>query len=198
MCSSDLEHWKAVEQWLGQLEDILIRSRVRVRRGGNYDQWDLQTNCGLFSAARGLLTIEEHGGGKQMLKFKYWAKYSTGGIVVSLLFAGFSFLALVKAQFGVFILLGTIAAVLTGKLIMDTARSLFEIHHAFMILSGKVRFPDDQDEEDTDRRGKEDKPAYRVRTFRGDREKTEHPVKVKALYARKYISSMGMVSQGVY
>ena len=192
------EQWKAVEQWLGQLEDILIRSRVRVRRGGNYDQWDLQTNCGLFSAARGLLTIEEHGGGKQMLKFKYWAKYSTGGIVVSLLFAGFSFLALVKAQFGVFILLGTIAAVLIGKLIMDTARSLFEIHNAFMILSGKVRFPDDQDEEDTDRQGKEEKPAYRVRTFRGDREKTEHPVKVKALYARKYISSMGMVSQGVH
>ena len=62
--------WKSAEQWLEDIENNLLQSRVRVRRGGQYDQWDLHVTCGFFASAKGLLTIEEHGSNKQLLRFK--------------------------------------------------------------------------------------------------------------------------------
>ncbi|MGL6269211.1 MAG: hypothetical protein ACRC2O_14865, partial [Chitinophagaceae bacterium] len=129
------EKWKPAEEWLSQIEDSLIRSRSRVKRGGHFDQWDLQTDCGVFSAARGMLTIEEHGGCKQMLKFRCWPKYSHSGIILIVLFAGLAFSAALDQAYFITVFLGSISLMLILKYLTDTAKGLCEIQRAFMLLS---------------------------------------------------------------
>lgn len=58
------------KNWLGNIEKKLIGLRSRIKRGGNFDNWDVQVNNGLFAKGRGVSTIEEHGGGKQYLRLK--------------------------------------------------------------------------------------------------------------------------------
>src|SRR5262249_20937702 len=41
-----------------------------VGRGGALDSWDLKVRGGLFGAAKGMLAVEEHGAGKQLLRIR--------------------------------------------------------------------------------------------------------------------------------
>jgi GT2 family glycosyltransferase len=70
------ETWQAPEEWLGEIEQRLIDSGVVVRRGGNFDGWDIEVRAGLFGSARLLHAIEEHGGGKQLARFRVWPRWS--------------------------------------------------------------------------------------------------------------------------
>jgi hypothetical protein len=66
------ETWQSGEQRLETLERALRERSIPVRRGGDYDRWDLELRGGLFGAARLRMTIEEHGSGKQMARFRVW------------------------------------------------------------------------------------------------------------------------------
>jgi hypothetical protein len=70
------ETWKSPEGWLGEIEQRLIESEAVVRRGGNFDRWDLEVRGGLFGSARLLHATEEHGGGKQLVRFRIWPCWS--------------------------------------------------------------------------------------------------------------------------
>jgi len=50
-----------------------------VSRGGGFDRWDLQIRSGLFGEVRLLMAIEEHGEGKQLIRFRSWPWCSSGG-----------------------------------------------------------------------------------------------------------------------
>ena len=76
------EAWKSNETWLEEIEQNIIKLKARVKRGGNFDTWDIKTRNGLFSTAKGILTVEEHGANKQYVKFKYWADYSISGLLL--------------------------------------------------------------------------------------------------------------------
>ena len=70
------------EQWLGHserlefLEQRLQAQRVIVHRGGDYDRWDLHIKTGLFGGTRARMAIEEHGGGKQLVRCRVWPQFS--------------------------------------------------------------------------------------------------------------------------
>jgi hypothetical protein len=64
------ERWQSPTHWLGQVESALGRSRCRVRRGGDWDRWDLEVRTGLFGRVRTLMAVEEHGSGRQYLRFR--------------------------------------------------------------------------------------------------------------------------------
>ncbi len=70
------EKWMGTEDWLQLIEQNLMEEKLRVTRGGDFDRWDLQTRNGISSVNRALLTIEEHGAGKQFVRMKTWAKPS--------------------------------------------------------------------------------------------------------------------------
>jgi len=66
------ETWQSGEQRLETLEKRLREQGNVARRGGAYDRWDLELRGGLVGAARARLTIEEHGSGKQMVRYRAW------------------------------------------------------------------------------------------------------------------------------
>ncbi len=81
------EHWRAPGEWLRSVEANLQNAGAASLRGGNYDRWDLEVRGGQFASARTFMAIEEHGGGKQLARFRTWPKCSSAGVVVIALFA---------------------------------------------------------------------------------------------------------------
>jgi len=64
------ERWRPHDDWLRQLETEMKDVGAVVRKGGDFDPWDLDVRGGFFGSARVLMAIEEHGGGKQMVRFR--------------------------------------------------------------------------------------------------------------------------------
>jgi GT2 family glycosyltransferase len=79
------ERWRAPEAWLQSVVKRLQHARVPVRTGGDFDAWDLELRGGLLGGARTLMAVEEHGAGKQLVRFRVWPKLSLPGIVLSAL-----------------------------------------------------------------------------------------------------------------
>jgi len=69
------ETWQSPETRLRRLETLLEADGCLVARGGDYDGWDLEVRAGGLSAVRVLLAIEEHGQGRQMVRFRAQAHY---------------------------------------------------------------------------------------------------------------------------
>jgi len=64
------ERGRTADEWLAQLE-LAARARdALVRRGGPYSRWDLEARGGMLGGARLRMAIEEHGAGRQLLRFR--------------------------------------------------------------------------------------------------------------------------------
>jgi len=82
------EDWRAPDTWPAALETALRGHRVRVLRGGAFDTWDLEVRSGLFGAARVLVAVEEHGGGRQMVRFRVWPRPAFARLIPVVVLAG--------------------------------------------------------------------------------------------------------------
>jgi O-antigen biosynthesis protein len=69
-------HWRSPDDWLRSLELKLKQSKVVSYRGGNYSSWDIAIAGGMFGVARLILGVEEHGGGKQNLRWRILPLFS--------------------------------------------------------------------------------------------------------------------------
>jgi O-antigen biosynthesis protein len=56
-----------------------------VRAGGDFDDWDLEVRVGALGAVRVLMTTEEHGEGRQLLRFRAWPRATPGWLCVIVL-----------------------------------------------------------------------------------------------------------------
>jgi GT2 family glycosyltransferase len=81
------ERWEDSDQRLQRVEADLKVAGAAVRRGGDYDRWDLEICGGLFGSARLLMAVEDHGAGAQLVRFRCWPRGSFGGIALGVLFA---------------------------------------------------------------------------------------------------------------
>lgn len=89
------EQWRSSIDWLETLESSLRSLRTVVLRGGDFDRWDLELRGGLLGQVRVLMAVEEHGGGKQLIKFRTWPRCTPAAIVLAILFSALSALAAV-------------------------------------------------------------------------------------------------------
>jgi hypothetical protein len=58
------------------LEDGVRQSSAAIFRGSEYDRWDLECRTGPLASARMRMAIEEHGDGKQLIRFAVWPVWS--------------------------------------------------------------------------------------------------------------------------
>ena len=129
------ETWRAPEEWLEDVEKNLVNAGNRVRRGGVYDAWDLQVSCGFFASARAILTIEEHGGGKQFVKFKTWNNYSLTTALFIIALSSISIIALLNEVYVIGSELGLLTLVIFYKIFIDSVWSLGNLKHGFSQLT---------------------------------------------------------------
>jgi hypothetical protein len=87
------ERWQSAEDKLRVIEQELRGAGACVLRGGDFDRWDLTVRAGMLGAARLHMTVEEHGGGKQLARFRARPKFSFQGLALMLPFVALAALA---------------------------------------------------------------------------------------------------------
>jgi O-antigen biosynthesis protein len=128
------EKWRATEEWLEDVEKNLLQLKSRAQRGGDYDRWDIQTRNSIFSISRGLLAVEEHGGGKQQVRLRIWPSPSKLVVAAFALIVGIIVMAVIHHAFTVAIILGLLAFGILAEYVIDTALTLQHLKKAFKSL----------------------------------------------------------------
>jgi GT2 family glycosyltransferase len=108
------EGWKAPEETLQAIEVALRAYGAALRRGGDYDRWDLEVRRGMHGAVRLLMANQVHEAGKkQLLLFRTWPLLSPGVIVLILLFVALTIAAALNYASAAAMVLGGVAVLLT-------------------------------------------------------------------------------------
>jgi cellulose synthase/poly-beta-1,6-N-acetylglucosamine synthase-like glycosyltransferase len=115
------EEWTSPDEWLESIEAELRRSGCAVLQGGEYDRWDLNIRGGTLGAARLRMAVEEHGGGRQLVRVRSWPRYSRVGVGLIALFAALAAGAVVAGAVVASVVLGAIASVIAGYSVRDCA-----------------------------------------------------------------------------
>src|SRR5205085_1873851 len=79
------EQWQSADARLRGLEAYLRSRGAPVRRGGDFDRWDLELRAGMLGLIRIDLVIEEHGQGKQLVRFRAWPRATS--VALGLIFS---------------------------------------------------------------------------------------------------------------
>ena len=117
------ETWHSADDWLGLLCTRLVTEKIPFKNGGDYDNWDLQVNGGLLGGARLVMAIEEHGEGKQLLKFSVRRLFPVAASLLLALFASLCLAATLDKAWLAAGVLGSIASMLAARIIYEAASS---------------------------------------------------------------------------
>jgi GT2 family glycosyltransferase len=124
------EQWQCPLARLQAIEETLRAEGTASFRGGNYDRWDLEVRGGLLGAVRLLTTTEEHGAGRQLVRFRLWPQCSVQGFVlILLLMAGVIGAVWDHAWYSATMLL-LIAALPTCRMLQECAGAMAAVQHA--------------------------------------------------------------------
>ena len=115
------EDWHSTEERLRMIEEDLARDGAVIRRGGDFDRWDLEVRGGLLGCARMLMAIEEHGGGKQLARFRTWPKFSGLAVALDVVFAALAGLSAFEQEWPAFLVLALIVGLITFRLFQEAA-----------------------------------------------------------------------------
>jgi hypothetical protein len=88
------ENWQSAEHRLKAIETRIRSEKIPVRRGGGFDNWDLEIRGGFFASMRMRLGVEDYPGGKQFLRFRAWPTFCLPSVALALLPAGLALLAM--------------------------------------------------------------------------------------------------------
>ena len=113
------EEWMDGPARLEALEAALRDLKAPAWRGGDYDRWDMAARGGLLGGVRARMTVEEHGAGRQLLRFRIWPIASTGGILSVLAPAAVAVVAAFDGAGLATMLLGAGALAMAGRLLLE-------------------------------------------------------------------------------
>jgi GT2 family glycosyltransferase len=123
------ERWQALEKRLEAIEAVLREQGVVVMRGGDFDRWDLEVRGGLFGVLRTRMAIEEHGGGKQLVRIRLWPRFSALGLGLTFVCAVLSALEAIDQEWLAAAIMGTIAILLAIRAFGDCAAAMASYLH---------------------------------------------------------------------
>ncbi len=124
------EHWQAPEARLEAIEQYLHEEDAVIMRGGDYDRWDLEVRAGTMGAVRLLLAIEDHGSGKQLIRFRCWQTIAPEAFALMLTLALLALGAAVDHAWIAYLVLAATTFLLTFHILMDCATATAIVLHA--------------------------------------------------------------------
>lgn len=104
--------------WIDQLEKQLNAEEVILNHGGEFDAWDLEIRAGLFGSARILMTQEDHGSDKQLVRFKIGARISKLAMALIMMLVPIAMIAIFDG-----------AAIVGGALLTVAAMTFFQFRY---------------------------------------------------------------------
>jgi hypothetical protein len=121
------EEWKAHDEWLRQLQSCLKAQGIGGSCGGGYDNWDLEVQGGVLAGIRTKFVVEEHGGGRQMLRFRIWPRWSGYGLFLLILIGSLSLAAAYNHSWTATALLGGMSLFLGGRLLYESGTAMHQV-----------------------------------------------------------------------
>jgi glycosyltransferase involved in cell wall biosynthesis len=140
------EKWRDPVDWMTRLERRMKDAGAVVLRGGDFDRWDLEARGGLFGRARTRMVTEEHGGGRQMLRFRIWPRFTRPGTVLALLCTTLAAAAFADGAWEVGAVLALAAIVMALMILYQSALGIASIQGA---LAGLAEERDPGEESET-------------------------------------------------
>jgi len=128
------ERWEPLEQRLRTLEGRLRAERACVLRGEELDRWDLEVRGGILGVARVLVGVEDHAGGKQLLRLRWWPKIPRRGPLFALGFAALTAAAAQGHLWGAAVFLGIGAVLPALHMVEQSMAAMATIRHAVQQL----------------------------------------------------------------
>jgi len=130
------ERWEEQDQRLRGMEEGLRADGACVLRGGRHARWDLEVRSGFFGAARLLMGVEEHAGGKQLIRLRWWPTVPARGPLLTLFFTGLGAGAARDHAWGVALLMGLGALLLAGRTLEQCTAAMATVRDAVARLRG--------------------------------------------------------------
>jgi hypothetical protein len=124
------ERWRAPEARLHGIEQRLRADGAVVRRGGDYDRWDLEARGGILGSARMIMGVEEHGQGRQMVRARLWPRAAAAGLCAVAILAVLAALALLGEAGAVSGMLALAAVVLGARIAWECGNAVRAIDDA--------------------------------------------------------------------
>jgi hypothetical protein len=117
------ESWREPAEWLEAVESRVRRDGAIVFRGGPYDRWDLTCRGGLLGGSRLLMSVEEHGNGRQYARFRWWPRSPASALAVPALLLVLAILAWPESR-GTGFVLGIGALTFMTWLVVECGRAM--------------------------------------------------------------------------
>ena len=125
------ERWRDPNERLKAFEADLRKAGVYVRRGGDYDRWDLEVRAGLLGFARLLMAVEDHGAGNQFVRVRLWPKCSLLELLLPVLSVSLSAAAALDNAWVASAILGLLSLFLTIYSLRGCGSALAAVLHTF-------------------------------------------------------------------
>jgi O-antigen biosynthesis protein len=124
------ERWRAADERLAAIEQVARREGAAVFAGGSWDHWDLHLRGGLVGAARLRMGVEEHGGGRQLVRIEVtpYVSVPVAGIVSAVVVAAVA-ATLVGAWQSAIVLAAAVVAA-TARIAWEAAVATAWLEHA--------------------------------------------------------------------
>jgi GT2 family glycosyltransferase len=122
-------HWQATDERL-KLIEATIRQAGVVRRGGDFDRWDLEVRTGLLGAARVIMTVQDHDAGVQLIRLRSWPKYPVQALLLALVLGGLAMWAGIDQQWAIAGVLGGGALLLALRIGQECAAATCAVDQA--------------------------------------------------------------------
>jgi len=118
------ETWVDPSERRSTIEERITEAGLMVFRGNAYEPWDLEIVGGLLGSARLLLAVEDHGSGRQYIRFAVWPRFSKLAVALTLVGALFAAAAWLNDESFVAWVLAEGAAVLLGGAVLEAGRGM--------------------------------------------------------------------------
>jgi len=118
------EEWQSIEARTQTIAGALKHQEAAWRPGGDFDAWDFEVRGGMLASARLLSSVEEHGGGHQLVLFRAWPDISNFALGVIGATGALALAAGIDGAWSAAAVLALIAGALTLRSIWEAALAM--------------------------------------------------------------------------
>jgi O-antigen biosynthesis protein len=118
------EEWIDPSDWVRSFERGITAAGTVVRRGGEFDSWDIETRGGVLAGVRVTTVVEEHGAGRQLVRMRCRPTWSKPAVVITSLLLALATIAAVDGALVAAIVLAVMGAALGLRTISEASSAL--------------------------------------------------------------------------